>query len=255
MLRPPEATVALPDDPSVAALPPEVRETAARVWSGRAVSELTAATTFARIAPVVIGSSCASEVQWLAARAVSDEVRHAALCHAVASAYRGSEEPWPGTRRVEPSRALAAVDGPLGNALAVVTVCCIQETLGTALLEHALAATRAPLPWQALRALLADEVDHARIGWAYLAGLRATDRAEVAARLPALLAECLAHWRQRTANLPPRGVPDHGCPEPAVTGPLIAEAARTLLAPGFAYVGIDVAEAVRLATEGDAPAV
>ena len=55
------------------------------------------------IAAFAIGAGLPAEAQWLEARTVGDEVRHAELCREVASRYAGEERAWPALRAAERS--------------------------------------------------------------------------------------------------------------------------------------------------------
>ena len=116
----------------------------------------------------------------------------------------------------------------------------MQETLGGAFLEHALAGTSAPTARAALRELLADEVSHGRIGWAHLASLGDAPKAALAPHLPGLLDRCLEVWRSRVADLPEVAPPAHGCPDPASIIEVVESALDELVLPGFEHVGVSV---------------
>jgi hypothetical protein len=230
-----------PADETVDALDAEVRAALAAIWLERASSELGAAAGFATLVPRILQPGIARDVQWLAARAVADEVRHAEVCRRVASSYLGADAPWPAARA--PAGRAAHVPSELRVACAVVATSCVSETLGTAFLERALSEATAEPARSALRALLSDEIDHARIGWAYIASLPAADRVALGPHLPAVLTACNTVWSERIASLPPVGAPAHGCPLPADIAPVLFAALRDLVLPGLAHVGIPDAPA------------
>lgn len=238
-LRLSDVASALPvEDASVDALDPQTRGRVSAVWSGRAASELHAAEGFTAIARAVLASGGPSEAQWLAARAVSDEVRHAEICRQVASRYLAQDVPWPAPAAHPPT---APLDAPprLVPALAVVSLSCVQETLGGIFLELCLASTTGALARAALRELLADEIDHGRIGWAYLAGLPAPTQSALGPHLPAVLDRCLAAWRSRITEVSGFSAPAHGCPDPTKVEPALLEGLRDVVLPGFEHVGLD----------------
>jgi hypothetical protein len=100
----------------------------------------------------------------------------------------------------------------------------------------------------ALRELLADDVQHARIGWAHLASSSVTKESKmhVAAALPTLLGLSQEVW----TSVPERAEPwfaDHGCLGRATARRSFAHAIREVVLPGMAHVGVDPAGAARWA--------
>jgi hypothetical protein len=119
----------------------------------------------------------------------------------------------------------------------------LNETIASAFLEVALAHTRAPTASIALRELLSDEIDHARIGWALLASVDDAMRNEVGKWLPKMAIANLRMWRDA-----PRRYPDdprlaaHGAPSSTVVEEALQMALRDLIVPGFEEVGISTTE-------------
>ena len=227
--------LALPDDPTLEAAPSGTRALVARVWGERVRSELAAAQAFTRVAQRAIAAGLPREVQYLAARAVADEVRHAALCAALAE-RAGAAPSWPSP---PPPR-----DAGDDTAL-FVSSGCIQETLGSAFLQATLERAESPAARFVARALLADEVDHARIGWAWGAGLDETGKVTLGARLHGLLAACLGPWRARLDALPAAGAPAFGVLAPATIRAEMRRALEELVLPGFAHLGVPTGDAAR----------
>ncbi len=87
-------SIQLPPDESPEALDADSRAVVASVWAERASSELQASLAFNAIASRLVATNAPPDVQYLAARAVSDEVRHASLCLSLAQRY-GSTAGWP----------------------------------------------------------------------------------------------------------------------------------------------------------------
>jgi hypothetical protein len=231
-------------DPSIDALADEDRRLIATMWLGRSLAEARAAFSFAIIADTLDGRGAEAELRAVARRAVDDERRHAEICRRVASAYAARElatpEPEP---VVAPELAGAAPE--LRATLHVVGMCALNETTGSAFLELCRARATGALVRAALRELLADEIDHARIGWAHVASPRvgAEGRAGVGAWLVRLLAANLREWRNRPL-LPARdALALHGCPPWADVDATVMGAMRDLILPGFAHVGVDTRDA------------
>ena len=219
----------LPEDPTIRALDPEKRVEVARVWEQRAASELGAAMAFASIAQRLIGLGQPAEVQYLAARAVSDEVRHCAIALQLAVAY-GVEPRWP---TIAPPAGDDATDG------LIVATCCVNETLGGAFLQETLERAEGPVMQTALRALLKDEVDHGRIGWAFVAGLSDVRKKALSANLPALIQACMRVWTRRSEDLPD-GLEAHGVLSRDQVRATIERALHEVVLPGFEHCGVRV---------------
>ena len=145
--------------------------------------------------------------------AAGDELRHAALCDELAPA------PWPSSVPAAPP-----IDDPL---LAIAVACCIGETLNVALLHHELGCCGRD-ERAATRALLADEMRHARLGWDVLAAAAAhADLSALAAPLAAALADARARPSDGAAS----------ALEPADRAVLLEAAIEELIVPGLARYG------------------
>ena len=99
---------------------------------------------------------------------------------------------------------------------------------------------------EALRALLSDEVRHARIGWTVLASpeLGVTARGAIARAMPILLDACVGAWLSDVASedsaVLPRG---HGSLPPAELRSTVEDTLNAVIVPGLEHVGIDPAPA------------
>src|SRR5262245_54026236 len=71
------------EDAAIAALDRETRELVGGEWARRADVELTSASLTARLVQGLLLDGASTEVIELASKAVSDEARHARICHAV----------------------------------------------------------------------------------------------------------------------------------------------------------------------------
>jgi hypothetical protein len=196
---------------------------------------------FAQVADELAASGAPAELVALARRAEADEARHATVCEELAVAYGHDSVPRP-ERRVR----LRDYDQPtvrLRTALHAVHVCCISETIATMFVEACLGACESPALREIHREHLADEVQHARVGWAYVATLTADERAAIGAELPAVLQLQLDAWTRRIGDLPAAGVPGHGYPPRTELLEAVHGAIRELVLPGFDHVGVDSAPA------------
>ncbi len=240
------AVDALPEvDETITALPWPARRRLAEAWIGRARGELGASAIFSHLVGGLLQRGSDPELVWLASKAVSDELRHTEICRHLASAYAGEPVAWPECPPVS-APAYGRASPRFTTTLHVVHSCCLSETIGAAYLQGCLAPATGALVRAGLRALLRDEINHARIGWGYLGDPRfdAEERRELARALPLLLEHVRTRWRTR-----PPGWTDpvegHGCMMRARTREVVDEAIVTLVLPGLDHVGVDTADARR----------
>ncbi len=231
-------------DPAIAALTADERAVVAAVWHGRSEAELRASGSFAYIADTLAAAGAHGDLVALARRAVSDEVRHSELCARVAAAY--ADAPLPAPRKLEVTIPRhAGANRALRRVLHVVGMSCFNETTGSAFLELCRERATGALVRAALRELLTDEIDHARIGWAFVATLEPAARIALGQWLPELCALNLRAWRDRPQRPISDALPAHGCPRWDEVDATVLAAIKDLVVPGFARLGIDVAPAQR----------
>ncbi|HEY1691592.1 MAG TPA: ferritin-like domain-containing protein [Polyangiaceae bacterium] len=241
------------------------RRAVGATWLERTRQEHLAVGAFSLLARELAAAGCDPVVLALVTRAACDEVRHAAICRRFAVALLG-EGAVPGGFRGLPKVPMHAGASAGDRVLFhVVEMCCMSETLTGVYFTEMLARTTDPVAREAVESLLEDEIDHGRVGWAYLAG-RARDGAlgGLAAALPAMLARTFAPVldakpRRRGAAAPTRddgasapGRPhdaDDPCLEAcAYLGPragadVYRRALRDVILPGFEALGVDLAAA------------
>lgn len=230
---------ALPEvDAEIAALPRPLRATLASIWLSQAATEARVARSFGVIHRSLARLDADPGLVALAARAVDDEHRHAALCEELAGRYAGRVVgPHASLPHQRPAHAEASSPA-LRAALFVVGQCALNETFASAYLDAARREAETPLARAALRALLEDEVDHARIGWAYLSTLSPALRAAVSDWLLPLVVCNLREWRR--LELPQDdALAAHGVPPKELALAALDAAARELLVPAFRHVGLD----------------
>lgn len=225
-------------DASIEALSPTSREEVARHWLARSASERRVGEAFAVVRDALIAAGADDELVALAERAIDDEHRHTELARLVASRFAGRELPEP-----EPLALVVPAHPSAGEALRhvlhVVGQCALNETFATAVLEAALRETTGPVAHAALRELLSDEVDHARLGWGYLASVHPDVRAAVVPHLVEMVRANLHAWRTTDRELPsdPALVAQGALSAELIEGAL-QTALRTLVLPGFAHLGM-----------------
>jgi hypothetical protein len=214
------------------------REELAQIWLGRAASERRVADAFIVIRDALEDMEGKTGLSVLAARAVDDEYRHAELSRRVASHFAGRDLATP------PRLALIVPEHPgasprLLHTLHILGHCAMNETFASAFLEASLLHAKGMLARAALRALLSDEIDHARLGWAHLAGLSADERGELAPWLPGLVRANLKMWRDTARPYPTDpALHAHGAPPAFAVEHALLDAVRLLIIPGLDHFGL-----------------
>lgn len=228
------------DDAQIDRLTDNQRLELAHVWLARAASERRVADAFEVIRDAFRELDGDPALSALSARAIDDELRHAELSRRVASRYAGRE-------LAEPERLRLVVPEHPGasprllRTLHVLGHCAMNETFASAYLEAGLLYADAALARAALRALFSDEIDHARLGWAHLAGLSVNERAELAPWLPALVRANLKMWRDAPRPYPADPMLHaHGAPPTEAVECALLDAVRLLIIPGLAHFGLPV---------------
>jgi hypothetical protein len=230
------------DDPAIARLDGAARSAMARHWRRRAWSEGQVATAFAELHAGLIEVEAEAVVVRMIGGAAADEVRHSAVCAALAGAYLADAP----AARAGDGVALPRFAGEARDVevtLQVVGMCCVGETLATVWLEACLAGARTPLARAANRVHLREEVEHARAGWAHLAAPRtAGQRAIVEQYAPGFVRAGVREWLAAGSDLPVgTGLEGHGVLTAAQHRAAVLRGAREVVLPGFAALGIEVA--------------
>ncbi len=234
--------VALADipDPEISSLAMEQRMILAEIWQKRGGFELQVAAGFSAVATGLFELGASSPVLKIVGRAVRDEIHHAEISIDLAARYRGDDVVWPGRVPVHIPQ-FAPATGAFRMALYMIAMCCINETVACAVLEAALARAKSPLVRAALQTILADEIDHARAGWAHLASGWVT--ADMKAQLPEWLRRMLsAKMRELVEDespLPGEAFPTHGMLSRADTRVIVRATLDDVIFPGFAAANID----------------
>lgn len=232
----------LPDqDETIDKLEPAVREELAQHWLERAAAERRVGDSFGVIRDTLEELGADPQLVELAERAVDDESRHEELSRLVASRFAGRALPAPARLPMTVPQHEGATDTER-RVFWVVGQCCLNETMASAVLEASLAVTTGPYAKAALRELLSDEVDHARLGWAFLATVDRGAKDAVARRALGLTRANVKMWRETPRSYPSR-------PELVVQGALTRDliegalrlAVRDLVIPGFQQLGLDTA--------------
>jgi len=210
--------------PALGHYPENLREMALATWRGRMVNEHGSALVFEGLATQLETMGAPQELVVTCRGFAEEERRHGALCGAVVEALGGEaraqapeQDPFPVHNDAHTVREAA-----LRN---MISICCLSETVAVSLIG----AERLDMPEGPLRELLteiyADEVGHARFGWAHLAGMLDGD-AQLATRLSNYLRVAFGHLEHHElSHLPIGAAPP---PEGAVLGLCSGEDARRL---------------------------
>lgn len=220
----------------VSGLSPELRADIGWHWARRSESELTSGVVFANISLALLATGVTPEIAFLAARAHSDEVRHAEICRHVATRYLGADVPFPRPRQVE-KPAPTPSQARLAATLHVVQNCCFNESVAMVFLRTCLDQAEHELVRLALRELMREEVDHSRVGWAHLSSVAVTeaDRDGVARAVPRFIDDMRQLW---LTDPGPPVPPGHGVLDPPELARVVEEALDELILPGLEHCGV-----------------
>lgn len=242
---------ALPDAPRD--LPEELRRGLAERWLSQAATELRVARSFALVHDALVAEGADGGLIAIASRAVDDEHRHTALCLELGKRFIGTSELRIPLLPFSPPTHEAAESDELRRALHVMGQCVFNETFASAYLSAALDGATDPLAKAALRELLSDEIDHARVGWAYVLTLEPRLRAGVRDWLFPLAYCNLREWRTAIGSAPreedgplvAHGFPSRSAAETALVGVL-----RDLIVPSLREQGLRSPELERWVERG-----
>jgi hypothetical protein len=240
----------LEGDPTLEALADDARREISEVWRARSATERRVADSFEVIRDALRELGMDGALSELADRAVDDEYRHEEICRVIASRFAGKElDSAPRLTLIVPQHRGA--DDRLKLELWVVGQCCMNETIASAFLEAAVATTTGPMARGALKELLSDEIDHARIGWAFLAALPEAERSRIGPWLAGMMRANLKMWRDT-----PRAYPisdqlaAQGAPREAVVEQALLTAVRELVIPGLEHFALPTIEIERWLDSG-----
>lgn len=185
-----------------------MRRAAAIQWAGRARAEYGSVHQFSGVAHVLANLRAPLHWHGALARLVTDEVRHAELCAAMAHAC------WPEGMTREPAvfawpaptlpwRAAPTLDDVdavwAWVAEAIAVACCIGETLSRPMLEAIAIVTTDPVAEACTRQILRDEHLHATFGWETLGELVPRLRDADREALQRCISRALAGFQTSTA--------------------------------------------------------
>lgn len=211
----------------------------AAMWAFRARSENQAAARFARIADRLDALEAPAPLRELARRSIDDERRHRDRCAALAERFGHASL---AAELIEaPAPEVAPKDLPHARRVAyeLVAFCCLTESINVALLTRSFATTTEPDSRAAMREILADEVGHARLGWAYLA--YENDRAWLSEHFSRMLAATVPEelGDPRIQPAPSPALRAHGVFSRAELREILIECVDGVITPGLSLLGVD----------------
>ena len=212
-------------------------------WLWRMEQEHLAVSVFSRLAIKLALLGCQPVVLEMVTRAAADEVRHASLCGAVARRWLGDDavpEFFVGAPLKTDWRAATAQQAVV---LDVIETCCVSETLTGVFFTHMLAMTTEPVARATVKSLLADELDHGRVGWAYLneRHQRGDDFAFVDEYLPAIVDRQVADILSPSCCEDDLTLQPYGYIGPHAAARIYRDGLRDVVIPGLQAVDIGAA--------------
>lgn len=149
----------------LASLPPALRARLSELWARDALLEHASVASFSKFSLHLMAVAAPPALLHDAHQAALDEIQHARLCFALASAYAG-DPLGPGPLPLE-GDLLGALDLPTITA-AAVREGCIGETLASLEASEAHELARTAAPREALGTIAEDEARHAELAWKFV---------------------------------------------------------------------------------------
>ncbi|APR74696.1 Hypothetical protein A7982_00042 [Minicystis rosea] len=148
--------------PDVASLSADERRTLAARFRRQALLEHASIASFSRAAIALMAAGAPPDLVAGAHRAALDEVEHARLCFALASAFAGAPE---GPGRFPVMAGVAAPGDLVQLAADTARDGCVEETLSTIEAAEALDDALDPAVRAVLERIVRDEAGHAELAW------------------------------------------------------------------------------------------
>jgi hypothetical protein len=225
------------------ALPADARSVVGGTWRERMKQEHLAVGAFALLAQELAEDGCDPIVLSLVTRAANDEVRHTEICRRMAVALLGEAE--------VPARLHGFPKVPLHPQSAreervllhIVEMCCLSETITGVYFTEMLGRATQPAARAALESLLEDEIDHGRVGWAYLSTRVRDARLDgLAAALPVLIERTVGRALRQAdrSHEDDVAMESYGWLGRTMALTTIRRALREVIVPGFETLGVDL---------------
>lgn len=217
-------------------LSPDDRAILAAYWRSRGNGEMGAEIAFRQVKDDLVTLGAPAPLVALAERAIKDERKHGYWGRDFALRFGGTDESLPVASRTRTLTFPGASERD--NRILRVTFCCFNETVGCHVLQDIRPRIEEPELRDNNHQHLADELQHARVGWGFLSTLGACDRALVHRYLPLLLrmvhiACCTGPERADLEHLVP-----FGYFTPRVLQAAYDRAVAEVIRPGLAHFSI-----------------
>ena len=224
----------------------EACRVAAWEWHCRHGFELEARSRFARLTDALKAHHAAEPIVALTARAAQDEHRHAHQCRDIIAHLGGKvpEDQQTVSKQIAPER----MSDRAALLYEMVAMSCVTETLSCTILSALVERTDNPFLKQSMRSILSDEVNHSRLGWAYLADVKHRGPARlISDYLPAMLAGTVSEelFDEEASHLHTTELDGLGVLNRADRLRIFLETMRTVVFPGLEQYGIDTAAGER----------
>lgn len=226
-------------DPWVEALSPAQREAVSLRWEARVRSELEVGMSFADLSERLGSAGVGGAVLKLARESAQQERRHAELCHELAELYGGRTISLPDMSEWKPIRfGRSSVELELHVALLGQT--CISETIASGWLRACVRHIESPRVRAAYALHLREELNHARVGWTFLAAHPPSEeiRRALSASLSAQVAANVNAWADEANFLAGDALPAHGFLSRADSINAVRATVQDVVYPGFELHGI-----------------
>jgi hypothetical protein len=230
---------AIPWSAPLPQLDEERRARLVHAWRWRMEQEHLAVGVFCELARELADLGCEPVVLSMMTRAATDEVRHADICRRVAELHGGVELAR-GRRGTVEAPVFRDATREQAVMFRIVETCCISETFTVAYFTEMLEVATHPIGEAVVRSLLEDEVDHGRVGWAYLAS--APSREGLAEMLPELVAVTVAPVIENAERAPEPDDPEllpHGYLGTTRGADIYRRTLHDVILPGFDAIGVD----------------
>lgn len=231
-------------DPWVEALSPEHREAVSLRWEARVKSELQVGLSFTDLSERLELAGIGGPVLKLARESAQQERRHAELCHELAELYGERSISLPDMSDWAPIR-FGRSNAELELLVALLGQTCISETIASGWLRACVRRIESPRVRAAYALHLREELNHARVGWTFLAAHppSADMRRALSASLNAQVEANVNAWVDEANFLSGDALPAHGFLSRADSIDAVHSTVERVIYPGFELHGIAPASA------------
>jgi hypothetical protein len=218
------------------------------MWAFRARGEHEIAAQYADLARRLRTAGAVPDLVARVTAASADEARHHELCASMTARLRHAGPT--SSPRDLPRIAPHTLEGDARLAYEMVALFCVTESINATLLLRSWQRAKDGETRAALHSLLADEVEHSRIGWGYLASQTGC-RDTIAAGVPFMLSAA-AHGEDFLVDPSPAlessALTAHGLLSVDALRAVFLEAMHDVVLPGLELCGVDTAAARRWLT-------